>query len=113
MLDFDSIFDQYRRELEAQMRIDDCSNIVNRAFDRTMLTPEQLDLDDAQQDFLYLVFLKTWKDSHPQAIIRQYETTRDARAAWREVYMYYTTSTAVTIDTQKTIGWFSVVSSTR
>lgn len=78
-----TIFDQYRRELEAQMRIDDCSNIVNRAFDRTVLTPEQLNLDDAQQDFMYLVFLKMWKDSHPQAIIRQYETTRDARAAWR------------------------------
>ena len=108
-----TIFDQYRRELEAQMRIDDCSDIVNRSFDRTTLTAEQLEVDDARQDFMYLAFLKTWKDTHPQAIIRQYETTRDARAAWNEVFLYYTTSTAVTIDIQKSIGWLSTARFTK
>ena len=108
-----TIFDQYRRELEAQMRIDDCSDIVNRSFDRTTLTAEQVEIDDARQDFMYLAFLKTWKDTHPQAIIRQYETTRDARAAWNEVFLYYTTSTAVTIDIQKSIGWLSTARFTK
>jgi hypothetical protein len=43
-----TIYDQYRRELEATARIDECSNVLDHTFDRTILTAEQLELDDAQ-----------------------------------------------------------------
>jgi hypothetical protein len=39
----DAIFDQYHREFEAQLHIDDCSEIANRTFDRTTLAPDQLE----------------------------------------------------------------------
>ena len=84
-------FDNFQRNLFITAKSHDVSEILDPTFTPGS-SPEEQELFEAKQVFMYKVFNETLLTDMGRTKVRKYLTTTDAQAVWKEYSEYMTTS---------------------
>ena len=87
----DRYFDKFQRDLFITAKSHDVSEILDPTFTPGS-SPEEQELFEAKQVFMYKVFNETLLTDMGRAKVRKYLKTTDAQAVWKEYSEYMTTS---------------------
>ena len=80
----------------AQARTQDVTNILNPNYNP--LTPEDKQLFNEKQKFVYAVFEQKLVTDKGKSLVRLHESTYDAQAVYDELVAHYTKSTKASLD---------------
>ena len=84
-------FDKFQRDLFITAKSHDVSEILDPTFTPGS-SPEEQELFEAKQVFMYKVFNETLLTDMGRTKVRKYLKTTDAQAVWKEYSEYMTTS---------------------
>ena len=84
-------FDKFQRDLFITAKSHDVSEILDPTF-TPGCSPEEQELFEAKQVFMYKVFNETLLTDMGRTKVRKYLKTTDAQAVWKEYSEYMTTS---------------------
>ena len=84
-------FDKFQRDLFITAKSHDMSEILDPTYTPGP-SPEEQELFEAIQIFMYKVFNETWLTDMGRTKVRKYLKTTDAQAVWKEYSEYMTTS---------------------
>ena len=84
-------FDKFQRDLFITAKSHDVSEILDPTFTPGS-SPEEQELFEAKQVFMYKVFNETFLTDMGRTNVRKYLKTTDAQAVWKEYSEYMTTS---------------------
>ena len=84
-------FDKIQRDLLITAKSHDVSEILDPSYSPGP-SPEERELFEAKQVFMYKVFNETLQTDMGRTMIRKYLRTTDAQAVWKEYSDYITTS---------------------
>ena len=84
-------FDKFQRDLFITAKSHDVSEILDSTFTPGP-SPEELELFEAKQIFMYKVFNETLLTDMGRTKVRKYLKTTNAQAVWKEYSEYMTTS---------------------
>ena len=84
-------FDKFQRDLLITVKSHDVSDILDPSYSPGP-SPEERELFEAKQVFMYTVFNETLQTDMGRTMVRKYLRTTDAQAVWKEYSDYMTTS---------------------
>ena len=84
-------FDKFQRDLLITAKSHDVSEILDPSYSPGP-SPEERELFEAKQVFMYKVFNETLQTDMGRTTVRKYLRTTDAQAVWKEYSDYMTTS---------------------
>ena len=84
-------FDKFHRDLLITAKSHDVSEILEPSYSPGP-TPEEREIFEAKQGFMYEVFNETLQTDLGRTTVRKYQRTTDAQAVWKEYSDYMTTS---------------------
>ena len=87
-------FDKFQRDLLITAKSHDVSEILDPSYSPGP-SPEERELFEAKQVFMYQVFNETSQTDMGRTMVRKYLRTTDAQAVWKEYSNYMTTSSKV------------------
>ena len=83
-------FDKFQRDLFITAKFHDVSEIIDPTYTPGP-SPEEQELFEAKQIFMYKVFNETLLTDIGRTKVRKYLRTTDAEAVWKEYFEYMTT----------------------
>ena len=84
-------FDKFQRDLLITAKSNDFSEILDPSYSPGP-SPEERELFEAKQVFMYKVFNETLQTDMGRTMVRKYLRTTDDQAVWKEYSDYITTS---------------------
>ena len=84
-------FDKFQRDLLITAKSHDVSEILDPSYSPGP-SPEERELFEAKQVFMYIVFNETLQTDMRRTMVRKYLRTTDAQGVWKEYSDYMTTS---------------------
>jgi hypothetical protein len=87
----DKQWDSWERSTVAQARAQDLLHVLDSTF--VPATPEATELFVEKQKFVYAIFDKILLTDKGKSLVRQYASTFDAQKVFRDLTVYYNTST--------------------
>ena len=83
------LFDKFERDLLITAKLHDVSEILDPSYSPGP-SPEERELFEAKQVFMYKVFNETLQTDMGRTTVRKYLRTTDAQAVWKEYSDYMT-----------------------
>ena len=99
-------FDKFQRDLLITAKLHDVSEILDPSYSPGP-SPEERELFEAKQVFMYKVFNETLQIDMGRAMVRKYLRTTDAQAVWKEYSDYMTASSEGASEKRKLIHYVS------
>jgi hypothetical protein len=84
-------WDEWKRSTISTIYAHGCENIISSAY--IPLSPDDINLFQEQNKFMYDVFLTILRTSMGKHFVRTYDLTRDAQSVWKDYTTYMRTST--------------------
>ena len=98
-------WDSWKRQIESTATAHGCENILDPKF--IPASVDAVELYDAQQKFMYDVFLSIMKTDRGMHFVRKYSSTKDAQSVWRDYSEYMSTSTKADLEIERLMTCFT------
>ena len=99
----------WHRTFTNQARAQDVINVLDENFVPDHTDPDAVALFAEQQKYMYAVLDKTVQTDEGRAIVRTYEITYDAQAAYKGLLKYHLRSTKAAIDSSQILSYITSV----
>lgn len=89
------------------LKLQDLVEVVDTSYVPT--DPEELDLYERKNSFVFIMFLKKIQTAMGLHIVRSYQHTQDARSAWVDLNEHYANSTSARLGKDALMRWLTTV----
>ncbi|MEL7196229.1 MAG: reverse transcriptase domain-containing protein [Bacteroidota bacterium] len=103
----DKQWDNFHRSMTAEAYAQDVADILDPAYIPDPNDTSAQELFQLKQRYMYSVFVRNLKNDLGKGIVRQYEATFDAQAAYSKLLTYYKDSTKSSLDASNILTYIT------